>query len=499
MRGRADVVAALLSILLIARFAQAIPPVLISDEELAKQPLIVVGRWNKADVRRHDHVIDKIIFDSESHTELLVERVVSGDLKPGTHKILLEWSIGWLAKDGGPVMNFGTSEMEGDVKDVTESNLWFLTPKRSWDKTDPNTYPTLTTFRGVQPAVLEAYFRALASKQPGDEMARLLSSDQPLVIERALKFLSGGALPWPYGSDFLADAQGVKRQRKPMTQYATRIEELLSRTNPQIRQQATAVYAEMAGKKGIPRLRHLLQDRNAEVRAVAAGALIAEDDRVSGDDVVRAMVGRAKASMACQLIDRLKAWKSPYAIPASIEFLQHDEFCFRSGDDIGMPALKARIALKELSGYDFPADVSASRAAWKKVESITDAKERVAQLSKILPNDPNPLIGCIVHQEKGAEILVLTNRSKSAIVLLRQPTEIDFRWPSEQGGVGGAAPSKREDFVEIGPGESARLLLDLSSDRVSALERMTVLFLRNGNEFGVNAWIGVVDLTFDKK
>jgi hypothetical protein len=494
-RARFQLFVAIASMLLISSVVEAIAPPFVTDEELAKQPIIVIGRWNKTPVRAHNRVVGNVIQEMEAHTELLIERVVKGDLKPGTQKILLGAFIGWPEKEGGPVMSFMSTQMVGDVKDVADSNLWVLRPQHSWDKADPKTYLALFTYRGVQPVELEGYFRALGSKEPGAEIVKLLSAEQSVVIERALKFLAGGTLSWPYGADYIERFQGVERLRKPMTQYSGDVEKLLSRPMSETRRHATAVYAEMAGAKAVGRLRYLLHDKDAEVRAVAAGALIHCDDRDSGEDIVRAVVGRADASVVCQLIERLRVWKSPQAIPALIEFLQHDDV---SGNDMGIPALQVQNALKERTGHDFPTDVSASRSAWRKAELIADAKERAAILARVLPYDPKPLVGKLTFDPKN-EALVLTNRSKNPVVVSREPTCVDYTCSFGVSAKYGEVPAKQSDFVTIAPGATLRLNLDSGWAQKSALERLTVSYLRNGNEFGVNAWIGVIDLNFKMK
>jgi hypothetical protein len=145
---------------------RGIAPAHVSDEELARYPVIVVGRWNKAPLRPHIRLEPhpgkgEVCTASETHTELVVERVIRGNISPGTHRILLGYRIGWLRPDGGKVIAYWSSEQWGDVEEVGESNLWFLVPERSWDESDSHTYLMLETCRGVQPLEREGYFRAL--------------------------------------------------------------------------------------------------------------------------------------------------------------------------------------------------------------------------------------------------------------------------------------------------------------------------------------------------
>jgi hypothetical protein len=194
--------------------------------------------------------------------------------------------------------------------------------------------------------------------------------------------------------------------------------------------------------------------------------------------------------VTCQLIDRLRRFKSPHAIPALIEFLQDD--------GLGLPALKAQKALKELTGYDFPTDVFASRAAWKKVQRIDDAKRRMAELAKMLPYEAEPFAGELVTEGKSS-FLVLTNHSTKPVTILREPSDISCTAPGASLGNGGKPPEHRSDFVVIQPGATFRIKVRSAYGQYPRLERMTASFLRNGNEFGVNAWIGVVELKFEKK
>jgi hypothetical protein len=165
-------VAALVVALLACTVGHGIRPARASDEELARHPIIVVGRWNKTPLRVHDRTIpcpekgpkDVICTDTETHTELVVECVIKGKIAPGTHRILLGFRLGWLRPDGGNVVAYWSSEQWGDVEEVCEPNLWFLVRTRSWDKSDRHTYLMLDTYRGVQPLRREEYFRGLAEQ-----------------------------------------------------------------------------------------------------------------------------------------------------------------------------------------------------------------------------------------------------------------------------------------------------------------------------------------------
>jgi hypothetical protein len=121
----------------------AIAPQFVSDEELAAYPIVVVGKWEKgpfkANHRYEDRGEQKVITAIESFTALNVLRVIKGDVKPGVHMLKRGWGIAWAA-DGGWVTSGTSTELLGDVKNVTQPNIWFLQKARSWDESDKTEY-----------------------------------------------------------------------------------------------------------------------------------------------------------------------------------------------------------------------------------------------------------------------------------------------------------------------------------------------------------------------
>src|SRR3712207_5037376 len=137
-----------------------VAPAFIPDEELVTHPILVVARWNRTPLVPH-HLIDherNALREYEVRTAITVERVLAGDVQPGDRTILLtEYTVLW--REDGRLANWISTMMEGDVRGVRESNLWFLVPKRSWHPADQRPFLTRQTCRGVQPLKLEPYFQ----------------------------------------------------------------------------------------------------------------------------------------------------------------------------------------------------------------------------------------------------------------------------------------------------------------------------------------------------
>ena len=55
--------------------------------------------------------------EGELHTEIVIDRVVRGNLKPGRHKLLITGPVGW--EDDGLVIATTSSWVPGDVDDVS--------------------------------------------------------------------------------------------------------------------------------------------------------------------------------------------------------------------------------------------------------------------------------------------------------------------------------------------------------------------------------------------
>jgi hypothetical protein len=113
------------------------------------------------------------------------------------------------------------------------------------------------------------------------------------------------------------------------------------------------------------------------VRGVAIGLLAQQRDASQLDAMIKATAGVRDAEIACKIADVLQAWGEPRTAPILINFLANDDFAYRYGDDLGIPAIKARATLHKLTGCWFPYDVAAASDAWSKTEHIGEARTLV--------------------------------------------------------------------------------------------------------------------------
>ena len=115
----------------------AIAPRNYTDAELANFPVIVVAQWekqkkDKASVfRRHCKIVknergEKIIKRFEFYTKLKIIRTVKGDeIKPGEYDLKGSFGISWRL-DGTGLESGTSTQILGDVDDLTVPRLWFL-------------------------------------------------------------------------------------------------------------------------------------------------------------------------------------------------------------------------------------------------------------------------------------------------------------------------------------------------------------------------------------
>lgn len=153
--------------------AHAIAPGYVSDNALAEYPIIVVAKWDKAPITAHhryegDKDFGKVITRIEAYTRLNILAVVKGKVEPGEHDLMVNGGITWL--EDGTFVNSGTStQLVGDVDDVTKPSMWFLRRTCSWDDKRKDEYLTAGNYREVQPLELKDFYVALGSRNAQKE------------------------------------------------------------------------------------------------------------------------------------------------------------------------------------------------------------------------------------------------------------------------------------------------------------------------------------------
>jgi hypothetical protein len=482
-----------LTLLLWARPAAAIgePYVPVTDEELARMPLIVVARWPNAKRIYHDR--------GECHTELIVERVLKGNLSPGRYQLLFLSDISWQPDGTGLTSYYGPIRL-GDEYNVTKPTVWFLSRKRSWNNaTDRTLYLSLDSDCGVQPLALEPFYRVLLSETPDQRVSEFLNAESPDVVFRALAYINGGATPWPFQEwhPWWPEVRPGKPRR--LAQLASAVGKVLGRKEANLRSYAAAVYAELAGQQSVPRLRPLLADPDPEVRAVAVGVLARNRDSGSVESFIQAVVGIKQADLGCEVVGALAGWGDPRVVPALINFLQNDAYGGSFGEDIRIPALKAQAALHRITGCRFSPDVRASQKAWANARRFPSARQRAQSLRDALGDAADPLRASAEKTQREVRIKV-TNRSRRTIYLTRRPLDTEVRW--DRGGSGGpGGPGEvtgRGSFLRLAPSQSVRWGCPVPEPFMGSratLRQVTLLYARHGHEFGVNAWMGLVRAT----
>lgn len=496
--------------------AHAIGPTYASDRDLAKYPIIVVAKWEKSAFKAHnEYDKEKILVNEELYTRLNVLAVVKGKVQPGQHDLLVNWGIAW--KKDGTELGSGTSTwMRGDVDDITKPCLWFLERTRSWDKERQEEYLTVGNFREVQALELKAFFAALADPNAKTLVPRLLDPEKPNVARRVLRFISDGA--WTYNADRWP-FDDPDSPAKVLHAEAGRVWEYLQASGAEERRLAARVFAELAGRACIAKMRTLLNDDDPGVRGVAVSALAHHQDEASLDRLANAASGLVNGPVACRAIKELAAWRESRTVPALIVFLQNDQFAYQIDDDIGIPALKAREALLDITGHVFPFDVELSQRAWREARTVKDSGDRKRLLQKIAPGSQTPLVAEATgrpgrempenlktrHGELSLDDFVVTirlrNTSSRSVTVLKYPSGVDMHWPAGASSWGSVFrdPNEKVAFTTIPPSESIPVEVIVHKDVLIAdptKRAVKLSFWNNGNHQGVKAWIGTIKVGF---
>ncbi len=502
--------------------AHAIAPPYVSDEELAAYPIIVVAKWDKAPVRPHHHYgedkdLGQTVIKIEAYTRLNVLAVVKGKVEQGQHELMLNGGITW--QEDGTFVNSGTStQMPGDVEDVTKPCLWFLKRTRSWDEKRSDEYLTVGNYREVQPVELKGFYVALGNRDAQTEVPKLLVADKPLVAHRVLHYVCGGVWPPPYDGGLGLGWDRPNERGKLLRDEANRVWGFFQADAKDQRPLAACVYAELAGEKAIAKMRTLLDYKDPSVRGIALGVLARHRDAASVDHLAKAAEGLKDGTIACHVIKELAAWKEERTIPVLIGFLQNDEFAYQYGDDIGIPALKAQQALVAITGHEFPYDVETSQKAWQEALPVANKAERKRLLERVAPGGQTLLVAeadglptkelseALKKQDESldeGEVVVkirVRNPSARPVTILKEPSGIEMRWPAGLSSRGGPFGEREKlEFTTVKPTEGIELDVILTEDFLIAEpadRRLKLSYLANGSRQGVKAWMGSIEVKF---
>jgi len=504
-RRTTSMLAAIALLAAATRPACAIAPPVLSDEALARAPIVVLAHWDpKGKIERHDDIDGNVMRNGEAHLELVVERSIVGDIEPGAHALLVRHYGGLTWDDEGRPSTGTSTDIPGDVDDVRVSNLWFLKSARSWD-------PKVTTeflapfgyHRSVQSPKFEAWYAALRPPAKDGAIAPFLaSSDGPTAL-RALETVSGGIAPWPFRDGFDEWLRGKRDPNNVRRGLAHEVESALASRDAEVRRYAAALLDDLRGADAGPALRPLLKDADGGVRALAIALLAGRKDAPSLPRFAEAAAGAQHAWFGGAAVDRLLAWGAPEVVPAIAAFLETDETAGNaSGGESGILAVKAREALRTLVGYAFPYDVGASIAAWADASKRGSPAERTARLRELLGDDAEPLtIRWPAQPTNNGSSVEVVNRSPRPVALARRPSHVVRRGDSGYMAWNPPAADKPDDFATIAPG--GVLLVALGRTEGPSVEarsgsapdtELVLTFGRHGASAGVRAWVGVLRL-----
>lgn len=490
--------------------SRALVPGYVSDSDMARLPIIVSGRWLKPDAGTNtsDRVSEANGPDTgEKFERMEVFRSIKGNVKPGVYRLRVDGPIGW--NESGLELNSATStELLGDVDDVTNTNLWFLSWSKSSGSPRKNKVLEIGHYRQIQPLVLEEYFKALGSRHPRREVPKLLNDRHPEVVYRALHFVAGDRWHWPYCDPYFHDFARPYADEEEVDpgifEASDLVASVMGRLDlPDVRLQAMAVYAWFKGEAACPLLVTFLRDKMPEARDMAFALLAHLRYEAAIDEMIAQGTTATNDFMACAIIDVLREWRDPRLVPVLIDFLQNDNSSC-SGDHLApVLAVKARHALKDLTGHDFPYDAAASLKAWHNVESIPDFDERKRQLAALLPCHPDPLEAELLGDAEKSVIRV-RNRSEEIVTITKLPAYAKLESSRFSGGAGFSGNDETEyptQYVTLSPGNSIQFsvqlipgLFNLGPDS----RKVTLVYKSNGNRSGFHAWVGCVQAVFGK-
>lgn len=340
-----------------------------SDMELANDDrIVVVGKWRPAS-------------GGKGQVEVEVLSIVRGNCPYGTIKVFLKE----VALEDDCVLGGALGRNE-----VNPSNqcLWFL-------DTDPDSSPEQRIFtvihpRAIQPIETRPYFEAMWAANPESLVPSLLGQVSRVGTERVLRYINGGRNPWPFVRWFDGSWDGI-----PLKNERERVWNFIA-SSSHSRPLAVAVLAELAGPQSIQRLRTLLSDSDALVRAVAVGYLVRFDDVVSFSQFSAALMDAPGELVGWHLVDVIAEKGDSRLVPALISFLE--SYAPSGNDPTGTPAYWACKALKRLTGCVLPYDVAKAKQCLYRLESAATEIQR-EEIAKSISIESEPLTAKLIRQE----------------------------------------------------------------------------------------------------
>ncbi len=504
---------------------------------MGQKPVVVVAHWARAPLVKETRELvspddrEKHTFYSTTRTELVIDRVIKGSIAPGKHALLWGQDVQWRA-DGTGLTNNSSDRKPPQQGTIADQALWFLSRQQDVGHRGRHSYLCVNSDRSIQPLKFEPFFTILSRPNRADKIGALLNHRDPEIVLRALTFIAGNRFGWNSPYESFAEWRRPRPwfEHPPLTQCAPQVALLISHRDKSIRYAALACYGLLAGQTSAPLMRTLLtdgdpsirylaadilsdqtgsdsigalrerlDDRDATVRALAISVLALHKDRESISQFRRAATGIPSIKynperFANRAIDALAAWRIPEVVPTLISFLQCDADVYELDD---IPAIRARTAIKNITGARFPLDTALSQQAWTHVAASSDSNQGRAILMKLLPPD-SKVLKAIVYRDGKRTVVKIQNVSKNGVWIARLPAYARVEWTHGTTDSGPFEVTDRSSFINIKPGSSLQFPLRMSGfgfegSSIGRPQTVKLLYARNGHQFGINAWIGQID------
>lgn len=439
--------------------SSTIPPAFVPDTELAKYPIIVIGKWEKAKFENKSVVEGNVMKKYFVTTKFVIEKVIAGEAEVGKQTVSIGLRIGWEADMDYQVWSYMSTEMPGDAN-ANESNLWFLKRKQFDDGGGIKDYLHLDSYRGIQPKVLEGYFGALRRKNPAAEMAKMIESPSAEVVRRCLHYISGDDF---YGANFDAGRPSVRnesknlpnRVRKPLIELAENVDSLIEDKRKGVGWLAAWTYSDLKGNQAMARMRELLTSEDTTTVCVALSSMIKHADWEMLDNMVKA-ASRVRGHDGISIIRQLESIPDDQALPILMGMLQ------TAGSDTNyysrIPAVESRNQLAKRTGIHFPFDVKLAQKLWGTVTSLdskTAKNLRIEELSK----KHGPALKAELVGDKNSPKVRIQNVGEFEVEVPRQPQLTSIVFPSCHSSFGGG--NEDNTTIVLRPGESFEFDLEL--------------------------------------